>query len=198
MDIVLNTHFTRPLPSIPVPGFRDDFNTGHIPDSLGVTSREQRPWEYPGGGPWWQDSDGYARNNISGATRTPVVNGLASDGTITTMFGNINSTDKRVGITFRLQNADNYSWISANTSGMVTFYERFNGATDTNIASNSELNSGDTLSVQFIGSSITVQHNGSTIIQTSSARRIGATRHGMFAWSVDTNAQWDWVEFEPQ
>lgn len=204
MDIVLNTQFNNPnLPIAQIPGFSDDFNRAAA-ETLGVTSREGRPWQNfdIGSRPsvWGTNGDGTASMLTAGSSWQLVgVDGLVADGVLTATIATIGGdTSRWGGLGFRILDGDNHLRVSelSSTNPRIVLQAREGGSTATLATSTTDMTPGDTVSVAFRGSQIDVFHNGTNIISTTDSTLLEQTVHGFYAQSAAVFS-WEHIEFTP-
>lgn len=178
MDIVLDTIFNNPrLPIAPRPGFRDTF-----PEAGGtlVMTEDGKPW-YSNNEPWPITAEGFATS--PGRSSRVHVDGLASDGLLTTVIGRqaSESADKRGGLMLRRASDSDYIYISPSTQNALHLYARADNTTviNTQLSSHS-LATGDELAAHMQGTQITVLLNGEEIHQQQVAYHASATNHGFY------------------
>lgn len=198
MDIVLNTNFNNPaLPKVPLPGFYDDFGPeGGPPDSsLGVTSREQRPWDSMR---WSRTTEHTA---LSGPSRgVALVDGYRSDGVLTATITGV-PTGGIYGLAVRGSDLDNYIAFAYNVSlGYFLFRVTVDagsvgGGAGTYTPERPPA-PGDTLSVECAGDTLTGYFNDTPMLTATETTHRNNTKHGMYV-SGAPNFEFNDIEFAP-
>lgn len=207
MDIVLDTTFGNPkLPIKTSPGFADWFSRPAA-SSLGSTD-DGKAWRYDKlttaetPAPWQIDADGHATSagNVSGA----LVDGHAADGTLTAVLARRNATggaaSPRSGIIFRYTNPTNFLGVYG-TSGAAPYLVVVNTSSGAPIVvhtSNILLADGDQVQAEFVGTAVTVRHNGALVWSGTIAQNTTGTVHGLAHRASTGYASWRSIEFEPR
>lgn len=197
--------FTAPgLPALDAHGFRDTF-TRPDADTLGVTEGvSAKAWEVhsqsTGASTWGPTGNGTATmKTVTYAGHFAVADALTADGTLTAVLATYDPVEgNRFGLTVRFEDVDNFielEWRSP-TSSFPRLFERVNGVSTTLQTSDVALASTSRFDLVLDGSSVTVKQDGVATITSTLSGSGGATKHGMYAFSV-SDFEWDSIEFTP-
>ncbi|MCV6982078.1 hypothetical protein H7I53_17830 [Mycolicibacterium pulveris] len=204
-DIVLDTLFNNPnLNKVVYPGFVDDFNAAD--GTLDVTT-DGKPWIFQRSGsgvnPVWSRSDGAARMEAGAFRSSAVVESGSSDGILTHTIRSA-GTNNGGGVVFRSVDGANYWVLQWRDTGSDDYYalKKLVEGTTTAVeggATTVSNTDGDVVSIEFIGTDITVSVNGGEPIITLTGQTdfLTAEKHGLYSstTSEDFSERWESIEF---
>lgn len=182
LDIILDTSFNNPnLPSINPRGFLDDFQR---PDSqsLGVTSRESRPWVRPSGSVavGGAISGGAAVSATTSGYVVEVVDAYTSDGTLRLDMAVV-PKDVKPWIVLRAAPGTKNNFISVTFGESVVVFGRWVDGVYTNIKEQGGVTipASGMVEVHLDGAAISVAINGTVIASVTESAHMSETRHGI-------------------
>lgn len=200
MDIILNTIFNNPaLPIVPMPGFRDDFERPNA-STLGKTL-DGKDWELFSGSSntavWGTFGDGTAGMKSSGAQyHIAAAEALTGDGVLTATLASVGIDARGPGLAFRVLDKDNWFRFAPYSDADPTLWlhKRVGGTTTVVRSTSATLTPGDNVTVRLSGTSIKIEVNGTQVLDETVPDLVGATKHGMYAFSGAVGA-WHGIEF---